>query len=134
MAWRPHKYLLEGELDNTVAGKVTGWMKFAGVKGTVSFDLEGDFHSDIRGARVRLRNLYGGENAPKDTYMDGFALHQEGKVGDMTAGLPPAPYSPYPYFDWFTESNGRVVLELDAEQVEVIRGPASGMPRPWKHT
>jgi hypothetical protein len=22
MAWRPHKYLLEGELDNTVAGKV----------------------------------------------------------------------------------------------------------------
>jgi hypothetical protein len=99
MVWKPPKYLLAGALDNTVAGKVTGWIKFAGVKGTVTFDLEGDFHSDIRGAKVRLRNLYGGENAPKDTYMDGFALHQQGKIGDMTAGLPPAPYGPLPYFE-----------------------------------
>ena len=72
-------------------------------------------------------NLYGGENSPKDTYMDGFALHQQGKVGDMTVGLPPAPYTPYPYFEWFTERNGRVVLELDREQVQVIRGAASEM-------
>ena len=72
-------------------------------------------------------NLYGGENSPKDTYMDGFALHQQGMVGDMTAGLPPAPYTPYPYFEWLTESNGRVVLELDSEQVEVIEKPTSRM-------
>ncbi len=32
MAWRPTEYLLEGELDNTTPGKVTGWMQF-----TVSF-------------------------------------------------------------------------------------------------
>ena len=33
MAWRPNRYLLEGELDNTQPGKVTGWMRFAGLTG-----------------------------------------------------------------------------------------------------
>jgi hypothetical protein len=32
MAWRPTEYLIEGELDNTTPGKVTGWMRFAGMK------------------------------------------------------------------------------------------------------
>ena len=32
MAWRPTRYLIEGELNNTVLGKITGWMKFAGIK------------------------------------------------------------------------------------------------------
>jgi hypothetical protein len=52
---------------------------------------------------------------------------QTGKVGDMTAGRAPADYVKYPYFEWYSERNGRVVLELSAEQVEVI-----GTPRPWK--
>src|SRR5207244_2413334 len=55
MAWRPTQYLLEGELDNTVPGKVTGWMRFVGLKRQVTFDLKGDFHRDIRGAKIRFR-------------------------------------------------------------------------------
>ena len=43
--------------------------------------------------------------------------------GDMTAGLPPQDYAAYPYFEWYSEANGRVVLELDPEQVEVIGKP-----------
>jgi len=39
MAWRPTEYLIEGELDNTNPGKVTGWMRFAGLKDKVTFDL-----------------------------------------------------------------------------------------------
>jgi len=39
MAWRPTQYLCEGELDNTNPNKVTGWMKFAGMKEKVVFDL-----------------------------------------------------------------------------------------------
>jgi len=31
MAWRPTHCLICGELDNMVQGKVTGWMKFAGM-------------------------------------------------------------------------------------------------------
>ena len=61
MAWRPNEQFVEGVLDNTVPGKVTGWMMFAGMKEKVEFDLDGNFHRDIRGAKVRL--LGEGESA-----------------------------------------------------------------------
>jgi hypothetical protein len=54
MAWRPNEYVIEGELDNTNPGKVTGWIQFAGLKDKVTFDLKGDFHRDIRGAKVHF--------------------------------------------------------------------------------
>jgi len=177
MAWRPYENLINGELSNRVPGKVTGWMRFyrRGKEPLrVSFDLAGDFHEDIRGKVIRLKNP-----APADrnevgldrsgTYMEGFASVQRGTVGDMTAGLslgpwteelarklmaqnevfwdengvPSAereerraqyaelyrshieagdlhhPYVTYPYFEWYAD-NGRVVLELDPSQVEVL--------------
>ena len=43
--------------------------------------------------------------------MDGFGLHQTGKVGDITAGLPPQDYVDYPYIEWYGDDNGRVVIE-----------------------
>ena len=36
------------------------------------------------------------------------------------------PYVSYPYIEWYSEANGRVVLELDPEQLEIISGKASG--------
>jgi len=39
MAWRPTRFFEEGVLDNSVPGKVTGWMKFAGMEEKVIFDL-----------------------------------------------------------------------------------------------
>ena len=39
MAWRTSEQFIEGVLDNTVPGKVTGWMQFAGMKEKVVFDL-----------------------------------------------------------------------------------------------
>jgi len=87
--------LIDGELSNRVPGKVTGWMRFfrSGEQPLrVVFDLEGDFHEDIRGSDIVLKN-----DAPADrnislerdgTYMDGFDPVQCGTVGDMTAGLP----------------------------------------------
>jgi len=39
MAWRPTRFLQEGILDNRNPGKVTGWMKFAGMKDKVTFNL-----------------------------------------------------------------------------------------------
>src|SRR3989339_405239 len=124
MAWRPNEQFIEGELDNTVPGKVTGWMQFTGMKGKVVFDLAGDFHRDIRGARVRL---YGdGEAAePKQSanYMKGFSKFQKGNAGDMTAGREPVDYVNYGYFEWYSENNGRVVIELDRDQVEILTQP-----------
>lgn len=123
MAWRPNKYLLEGELDNTQPGKVTGWMRFAGLERKVTFELQGDFHRDIRGAKIRFRGEGRVDDPEAASYMDGFALKQTGKVGDITAGGPPADYVSYPYVEVFSDQNGRIVLELEDEQVQVIGTP-----------
>ena len=126
MAWRPSEYLIEAELDNSVRDKVTGWMKFAGMKEKAVFELEGNFHRDIRGAKIRLRG--DGESIDSEVaakYMDGFTVLQTGKVGDMTAGLPPYDYTPqgYAYFEWYGQENGRIVIEIDTDQVEFLTQP-----------
>ena len=176
MAWRPNRELIDGELDNRKPGRVTGWMRFfrnGQQPFKAVFDLAGDFHEDIRGKAIRLRNSEpsDGHEDADGTYMDGFARAQRGAVGDITAGIPLGPwteaiagklmaqneilwdeagisqaerersrqefaeryrrhiaagdpyfcYSDYPYFEWFGP-NGRVVLELDPSQVEIVEG------------
>lgn len=125
MAWRPTQHLIEGELDNTHLGRVTGWMRFAGLGGTVRFDLKGDFHRDIRGAKLHLMGPACADETCDQArqYMDGFALEQVGRVGDITAGLPPYDYVDYPYVEWYSDANGRVVIEVDHEHIEVIGKP-----------
>lgn len=118
MAWRPYENLIEGELDNTEPGRVTGYIRFVDLDEVVRFDLEGDFHRDIRGKKIRLSNAHPSSRQPK--YMDGFAALQRGTVGDITAGLEPRDYVDYPYIEWYSEKNGRVVLELDSSQIKVI--------------
>jgi len=124
MAWRQNEQFIEGVLDNTIQGKVTGWMRFTGMKEKVVFNLEGDFHRDIRGAKIRLRgdgeSANTGESAKR---MEGFSTLQKGNVGDMTAGLPPYDYSNSPYFEFYSEDNGRVVIELEQDQVEILTPP-----------
>ena len=122
MAWRPARYLIEGELDNTERRRVIGWMRFYGVRGPVSVDLQGEFHRDIRGTKLRM---YGDLTQPTDMeeaaeYMRSFATHQTGNVGDITAGLPPRDYVSYPYVEWYSDQNGRVVLDISPEQIEVV--------------
>jgi hypothetical protein len=125
MAWRISPYLIEGELDNTHLGEVTGWMRFAGMKETVTFELTGDFHRDIRGAKIRFTGDACKADPPAgaQTAMEGFAAQQSGKVGDITAGLPPADYVNYPYIEWYSDDNGRTLIELEPQQVTVIGAP-----------
>jgi len=123
MAWRPTQYLMEGELDNTTPGKVTGWMRFAGLAEKVTFDLKGDFHRDIRGAKIHFVGEGREDDPTAVSYMDSFAVQQTGKVGDITAGLPPYDYTRYPYIEVYADDNGRIVLELEPEQVTVIGKP-----------
>ena len=130
MAWRPYDQLIEGILDNTVSGKVTGWMLFAGMKDKVMFDLEGNFHRDIRGAKVRLwgdGEIINSQQA--FAYMQDFSIVQKGKVGDMTAGRKPCDYGApgQAYVEWYSDDNGRVVLELDTDQVELLTRPIPAM-------
>ncbi len=126
MAWRPTRFLSEGELENLTPGKVTGWMKFAGMKNRVTFDLKGDFHRDIRGARIRFKGDGKEENVEAASYMDSFAQHQTGNVGDITAGLPPHDYGDNPFIEWYSDQNGRVVIEIEPQQIKVV-----GNLLPW---
>ena len=123
MAWRPTRFLVEGMLDNTCPKKVRGWMKFVGVEGKVTFDLEGDFHRDIRGAIICFTGDAEDNIKEAREYMKGFAVHQTGKVGDMTAGLPPRDYVDYCYLEWFSKENGRIVIELDQDKVKLATKP-----------
>ncbi|MFW6118818.1 MAG: hypothetical protein ACOC7S_00630 [Planctomycetota bacterium] len=131
MAFRPYENLIEGELDNRQPGKVTGWLRFVGMDQKVTLELEGDFHRDIRGTVIRLsnpepcdRNGSGSLGESRSgSYMRGFSPVQTGQAGDITAGREPIDYVSYPYVEWYSEENGRVVLELGPEQIEVIGEP-----------
>jgi hypothetical protein len=120
MAWRPKDNLLEGELDNTVPGKVTGWLKFLGMAEVVGLDLAGDFLADIKGRKIRLHNPKPTHRLGRPDYMGRFSAMQTGEVGDITAGLPPYPYGHHVYVEWYSRENGRVVMEFDADEVEVM--------------
>ncbi len=41
----------------------------------------------------------------------------------MTAGREPVDYVNYPYFEWYSDDNGRIVIELEHEQVEILTQP-----------
>jgi hypothetical protein len=137
MAWRPSANLMDGELDNRAAGSVNGWLRFHR-RGKpplrVLLHLAGDFHGDIRGKVIRLSNPRPTDRNEQlgrsGSYMDGFLPVQEGQAGDITAGVPIGlkddgeasyAYAPYPYVEWYGP-NGRIVLELDASQVEIVDG------------
>jgi hypothetical protein len=123
MAWRPTPYLIEGELDNTTPGRITGWLRFAGLADRITLDLTGNCHRDIRGAKIHIT----GDGDPADPAatqdMADCALHQTGHAGDITAGLPPVDYVAQPYIEWYSDQNGRIVIEPDVDQVQVVGRP-----------
>lgn len=129
MAFRPYENLIAGELDNTVPGKVTGWLDFyrhARAPLRVTLDLAGDCHRDLRGRRFRVTNPEPRERFPDErrSSVDRLDPLQQGETGDMTAGDPPQDYVDYPYLEWYSEANGRVVLELERSQLEILTEPA----------
>ena len=84
--------------------------------------LTGDFYRDIRGAKIRFTGR--GDPSIKDAaYFLEFAATQTGAVGDITAGRPPRDHVGYPYIEWYSKQNGRVVIELPRDQVQVIGKP-----------
>lgn len=125
--------VVRGEIDNTVEGRTTGWIWLLGRTEPVTLDLVGDCWRDLAGARLKFRN-------PEASGSVGLEGRQRGVVGDMTASrkcrVPLVPMDEYLemraageqpdevwkntlYIEWFSETDGRVVIETTDYELEL---------------
>lgn len=128
MAWRIEEAVVHGEIDNTVEGRTTGRIWLTGRDEPLILSLDGDCWRDLAGTRLQFENP-----EPKPTGdADALDVDQGGIVGDMTASrksrVPtvgeeefhelyqseqeiPYEWRNTLYLEWFSEINGRVVIE-----------------------
>ena len=131
MAWRIEDAVAHGEIDNTVEGHTTGRIWLAGRDEPLILSLDGDCWRDLAGTRLQFENP-SPKAVPDSEALD---IDQAGIVGDMTASrknkVPTVSEEqfhelyqnqqeiPYEwrntlYLEWFSEINGRVVIESAA--------------------
>jgi hypothetical protein len=136
MAWRIDEAVIRGEIDNTVEGRTTGRIWLVGREEPLELSLVGDCWRDLAGTRLRFENT-----APSATAeAAGLKPQQNGLVGDITASrknkVPlvdneefqrlyqlkaeiPFEWKNTLYLEWFSETNGRVVIETTDYLLEV---------------
>ncbi len=140
MAWRIDEPVVRGEIDNRTRGRVTGRIWLFGRQEPVELDLKGDCWRDLAGRRLEFTNPQ-----PKPGDLGKFAVLQKGAVGDITASrkvkVPEIPMDqigeyyaakkPWPwhwgnslYLEWFSERNGRVVIETAEFELKIVGDPA----------
>ena len=145
MAWRPTNLVQSGELDNTQCGWTIGWLQIKGVADRLTLKLAGNCHPDLAGWKFRIirieaepEELNGEDDSPDYT---GINLDQSGHVGDITADQmikhhdipdkelaarlmagekPPFTWRNCLYLEWFSNANGRVVIQSTRLEVERI--------------
>lgn len=141
MAWRIHDNVIRGEVDNRERGYVRGKLWLSGYTEPVVLELKGNAAPDLAGSLLTFENS--GEIVPMRTD-ETFAALQHGSIGDLTASrkvrvfdIPLAEACerlkkklPVPehianclYLEWFSEANGRVVIE-SADYKLTISPPA----------
>ncbi len=130
MAWRIHDSVIRGEIDNRTRGRVKGKLWLHDMAEPVELDLQGNAHPDMAGCRLEFTNPAKTSPMRKDATM---TSPQRGSAGDITASrkvrVPDLPFEewwelkragkPAPehwgnslYIEWFSDRNGRVVVEL----------------------
>ncbi|MBN1672745.1 MAG: hypothetical protein JXR37_17005 [Kiritimatiellae bacterium] len=135
MAWRLAQSVVRGEIDNRTRGRVSGKLWLLGRAQPVALSLDGDCLMDIAGCRLVFENP---DPVPGDPVS--LAPIQAGVVGNMTASrkvrVPDVPveeaillkkagrFVPEHtgnclYLEWFSEKNGRVVVETADFRLEV---------------
>lgn len=136
MAWRIDEAVIRGEIDNRTRGRVTGRLWFAGRTEPVVLELTGNCWRDLAGRKLEFTNP-----APTPGETDSLDALQQGSVGDITASrkakVPDIPMDqigeyyaakkPFPwhwgnvlYLEWFSDSNGRVVIETASFDLKVV--------------
>jgi len=136
MAWRIDEAVTRGEIDNTVEGRTTGHIWLAGRDEAIHLNLVGDCWRDLAGTRLRFAN----PSPHADSESAALDSNQTGIVGDMTASRKskvltvddeellrlyqnqadiPHEWRNTLYLEWFSEINGRVVIESSSYQMEI---------------
>ncbi len=143
MAWRIEEQVVHGEIDNRTRGRVTGKIWLAGRDEPVELELTGNPWRDLAGHLLKFTNP-----APKPGNDSGLTSRQSGTAGDITASrkvkVPECSMEelmefyqakqPFPwhwanslYLEWYSETNGRVVIESATYQLELDAEPAWAM-------
>lgn len=137
MAFRIHDSVVRGEIDNRAKGIVSGRIWLEGRSEPLALALRGNAHPDIAGCLLSFTNPL-----PRvaHTQLDALNPRQDGVAGDLTASRkarvfdislgptaeklsrkeePPAHVANSLYLEWFSQSNGRVVIETTAYEVTI---------------
>lgn len=128
MAWRIDEAVTRGEIDNRTEGRTVGRIWLAGHDEPLQLRLDGDCWRDLAGSLLTFDN----PDPKPDPEARGLASVQAGIIGDMTASrkcrVPSVPEEEFQrlyqnneeipcewrnvlYLEWFSETNGRVVIE-----------------------
>ncbi|HWA24928.1 MAG TPA: hypothetical protein VG734_04565 [Lacunisphaera sp.] len=140
MDWRIDEAVIRGHIDNRVRGRVNGRIWFIGRSEPVELELTGNCWRDLAGRCLEFTHR---QAKPGD--LDQLAGLQQGTVGDITASrkvkVPDIPLDeigayyaakkPWPwhwgnclYLEWFSERNGRVVIESADFELKIVGDPA----------
>ncbi|GAA5483162.1 hypothetical protein [Haloferula sargassicola] len=139
MAWRIDQQVVRGEIDSRQRGQTTGRLWLANRAEPVELELEGSPWADLAGHLLRFH-----QPRPQAGPLDGLAPCQRGVVGDITAsrkvkvsdtpveerhgaaqaGRPSYHWANCLYLEWFSEANGRVVIESTDFELELNPDPS----------
>jgi hypothetical protein len=129
MAFRIHDSVVRGEIDNRVKGIVRGKIWVEGRSEPVTLELKGNAWPDLAGCLLTFTNSL---KRIAHQHLDSLNPLQRGSIGDLTASRkvrvfdvpleealtmirrkekPPEHMANSLYLEWFSEYNGRVVIE-----------------------
>jgi hypothetical protein len=129
MAFRIHDSVARGVIDNRRKGIVRGQIWVEGRAEPVALELEGNAWPDLAGCLLTFTNPQPRIPHP---HLDSLHPLQRGRIGDLTASRkvrvfdlplqqaldmihrgerPPEHLANSLYLEWFSEANGRVVIE-----------------------
>lgn len=129
MAFRIHDSVIRGEIDNRVKGMVRGKIWLEDRAKPMTLELEGNVWPDLAGCLLTFTNP---QKRVPHPGLDSLRTTQRGTIGDITASRkvrvfdipvedaymmskrgekPPEHMANCLYLEWFSDVNGRVVIE-----------------------
>ncbi len=137
MSFRIGDWVIRGEVDCRVRGKITGKLWLLDRKDPVRLNLEGTPERDLAGCLLKFKCQ---QEEPEESCPANLLNPQVGTAGTLTASrkvrVPTIPRAewlaciaekrPFPsrwanaiYLEWFSEANGRVVVEIAGAHCEL---------------